>query len=119
MIAELGAFCLMLALALSLAQVGLSAAGRIRRSPALQGAGEGAGVAAFLMVAMAFASLMSAFIRSDFSVQNVAENSHTAQPLVYKISATWGSHEGSILLWNLPETGGLGMRTKGLEANTV
>ena len=105
MIAELGAFCLMLALALSVAQVSLSAAGRIRRSPALQGAGEGAGVAAFLMVAMAFAALMSAFIRSDFSVQNVAENSNTAQPLVYKISATWGSHEGSILLWNLIVTG--------------
>ena len=105
MIAELGSFCLMLALALSLAQVGLSAAGRVRRSPALQGAGEGAGIGAFLMVAIAFASLMSAFIRSDFSVLNVAENSHTAQPLVYKISATWGSHEGSILLWNLIVTG--------------
>jgi cytochrome c-type biogenesis protein CcmF len=105
MIAELGSFALMLALALSLAQVGLSAAGRMRLSPALQGAGEGAGVGAFVMVAMAFGCLMSAFIRSDFSVQNVAENSHIAQPLVYKISATWGSHEGSILLWNLAVTG--------------
>ncbi len=105
MIAELGAFCLMLALALSLAQAGLSAAGRIRRSPALQGAGEGAGVGAFLMTAMAFASLMSAFVRSDFSVLNVAENSHTTQPLFYKITATWGSHEGSMLLWNLALTG--------------
>jgi cytochrome c-type biogenesis protein CcmF len=105
MIAELGAFCLMLALALSIAQVGLSAAGRIRLSPALQGAGEGAGVGAFLMTAMAFAALMSAFIRSDFSLQNVAENSHTTQPLFYKITATWGSHEGSMLLWNLALTG--------------
>jgi cytochrome c-type biogenesis protein CcmF len=105
MIAELGAFALMLALALSLAQVGLSAAGRMRLSPALMGAGEGAGVGAFLMVALSFGCLMSAFIRSDFSVQNVAENSHIAQPLVYKISATWGSHEGSILLWNLAVTG--------------
>ncbi|HEY4031482.1 MAG TPA: heme lyase CcmF/NrfE family subunit [Caulobacteraceae bacterium] len=105
MIAELGAFCLMLALALSLAQVGLSATGRARQSPALQGAGEGAGIGAFLMVLIAFAALMSAFIRSDFSVQNVAENSHTAQPLFYKITATWGSHEGSMLLWNLCLTG--------------
>ncbi|MGZ3274744.1 MAG: heme lyase CcmF/NrfE family subunit [Caulobacteraceae bacterium] len=105
MIAELGAFCLMLALALSLAQVGLSAAGRVRQSPVLQGAGEGAGIGAFLMVAMAFASLMSAFIRSDFSLQNVAENSHTTQPLFYRICATWGSHEGSMLLWNLALTG--------------
>jgi cytochrome c-type biogenesis protein CcmF len=105
MIAELGAFCLMLALALSVAQLGLSAAGRVRQSPVLQGAGEGAGIGAFLMTAMAFASLMSAFIRSDFSVQNVVENSHTAQPLFYKITATWGSHEGSMLLWNLALTG--------------
>jgi cytochrome c-type biogenesis protein CcmF len=104
-IAELGAFALMLALALSLAQVGMSAAGRVRRSAPLQGAGEGAGVGAFLMVALAFACLMTAFIRSDFSVQNVAENSHTTQPLFYKITATWGSHEGSMLLWNLALTG--------------
>ncbi len=82
MIAELGSFCLMLALALSLAQVCLSAAGRVRRSPVLQGAGEGAGIGAFLMTAIAFAALMSAFIRSDFSVLNVAENSHTTQPLI-------------------------------------
>ena len=105
MIAELGAFALILALALSVAQVGLSAAGRWRLSPALQGAGEGAGVGAFLMTALAFGCLMSAFIRSDFSVQNVAENSSSAQPLFYRISATWGSHEGSILLWNLALTG--------------
>ncbi|MEI9890097.1 MAG: heme lyase CcmF/NrfE family subunit [Caulobacteraceae bacterium] len=57
------------------------------------------------MTAMAFASLMSAFVRSDFSVLNVAENSHTTQPLFYKITATWGSHEGSMLLWNLALTG--------------
>ena len=105
MIAELGAFALMLALALSLAQVALSAAGRVRRSAPLQGAGEGAGVGAFLMVALAFGCLMTAFIRSDFSVMNVAENSHTTQPLFYKITATWGSHEGSMLLWNLALTG--------------
>lgn len=98
MIAELGAFALMLALTLSLAQLCLSAAGRVRLSPALQGAGEGAGIGAFLATALAFGCLVSAFVRSDFSVANVAENSHTAQPLVYKISAAWGSHEGSIVL---------------------
>jgi cytochrome c-type biogenesis protein CcmF len=104
-IAELGAFALMLALALSVAQVALSATGRARRSPALRGAGEGAGVGAFLMVLTAFVCLMTAFIRSDFSVANVAENSHTAKPLFYKITAVWGSHEGSMLLWNLALTG--------------
>ena len=105
MIAELGSFALMLALALSVAQVALCGLGRLRRSPALQGGGEGAGVGAFLMTALAFGCLMSAFIRSDFSVLNVAENSHTAQPLFYKITATWGSHEGSMLMWNLILTG--------------
>ena len=105
MIDEIGSFALMLALALSVAQVALSAIGRVRRSAVLQGGGEGAGIGAFIMTALAFGCLMSAFIRSDFSVQNVAENSNTAQPLVYKISATWGSHEGSILLWNLIVTG--------------
>jgi cytochrome c-type biogenesis protein CcmF len=105
MIAELGSFALMLALALSVVQVALSAAGRMRRSAPLQGAGEGAGVAAFLMVLLAFGCLMSAFVRSDFSVANVAANSHTAKPLFYKVTATWASHEGSMMLWNLILTG--------------
>ena len=105
MIAELGAFALILALALSAAQVALSVFGRVRRSAVLQGGGEGAGIGAFLMVALAFFCLMSAFVRSDFSVANVAENSHSAKPLFYKVTATWASHEGSMMLWNLILTG--------------
>ena len=91
MIAELGAFALVLALALSLAQTGLSAAGRITRSPVLSGAGEGAAGGAFVAVALAFAALMYAFVTSDFSVSNVAANSHTAKPLLYKVAGVWGS----------------------------
>ena len=105
MIAELGAFCLLLALALSLAQSGLSAVGAGRRSDALRGAGEGAAVGAFIAIAIAFFALMAAFVRSDFSVANVAANSHTDKPLLYKIAGVWGSHEGSMLLWNLALTG--------------
>lgn len=105
MFVEIGAFALVLALAFSIAQVGLSAAARIRRSVTLAAAGEGAAVAAFLGVAVAFAVLMHAFIVSDFSVANVAANSHTAKPLLYKVAGTWGSHEGSILLWCLALTG--------------
>jgi cytochrome c-type biogenesis protein CcmF len=71
----------------------------------LMGAGEGAAAAAFLAIAIAFLCLMSAVVRSDFSVANVAANSHTAKPLLYKVAAVWGSHEGSILLWNLALTG--------------
>ena len=48
---------------------------------------------------------MDAFVTSDFSVANVAENSHTAKPLLYKIAGVWGSHEGSMLLWCLALTG--------------
>jgi cytochrome c-type biogenesis protein CcmF len=105
MIAELGAFCLMLALAFSVAQVGLSAAARIRRSTVLAAAGEGAAFAAFLGVALAFAALIHAFVTSDFSVANVAANSHTEKPLLYKVAGAWGSHEGSMLLWCLALTG--------------
>jgi cytochrome c-type biogenesis protein CcmF len=105
MIAELGAFALALALALSAAQLCLSAAGRLRNSAALCGAGEGAAGGAFAAVALAFAALVTAFVTSDFSVRNVAENSHTAKPLLYKIAGAWGSHEGSMLLWCLALTG--------------
>ncbi len=105
MIAEFGSFALLFALAMSLAQAGLSAAGYARRSLTLQGAGEGAATAAFLATAAAFFALMYAFVRSDFSVANVAANSHTAKPLLYKVAAVWGSHEGSMLLWNLALTG--------------
>ncbi len=105
MIAELGSFALILALALSFAQAGASALGYARGSRALSGAGEGAAAAAFMAIAVAFFALMYAFVRSDFSVANVAANSHTTKPLLYKIAAVWGSHEGSLLLWNLALTG--------------
>jgi cytochrome c-type biogenesis protein CcmF len=105
MIVEFGSFALALALCLSIAQAGLSIAGRVRRDPLLQGGGEGAALGAFLCVLLAFGALMYAFVRSDFSVANVAANSHTAKPLLYKVAGVWGSHEGSMLLWNLALTG--------------
>ncbi|WP_293905780.1 heme lyase CcmF/NrfE family subunit [Phenylobacterium sp.] len=105
MIVEAGAFALILALGLSIVQVALSVAGRLRRSAALAGAGEGAALAAFIAVATAFAALMHAFVVSDFSVANVAANSHTEKPLLYRVAGTWGSHEGSMLLWCLALTG--------------
>ncbi len=105
MTAELGAFALVLAVAMSLAQVGLSGVGRARHDATLRGAGEGAALAAFAAMAVAFGALMTAFVTSDFSVANVQANSNVAQPLFYRITATWGSHEGSMLLWNLALTG--------------
>ncbi|MFC3070950.1 heme lyase CcmF/NrfE family subunit [Phenylobacterium soli] len=105
MIAEFGAFALMLGLAFAIAQFVLSAAGRVRRSSVLAAAGEGAALASFAGVAIAFAVLMHAFVTSDFSVANVAANSHTEKPLLYRVAGTWGSHEGSMLLWDLALTG--------------
>jgi cytochrome c-type biogenesis protein CcmF len=99
MIAELGQFALVLGLCLSLAQAGLSSVGRMRRNAVLTGAGEGAALAALGAIAIGFSALIWSFVTSDFSVINVAENSHTEKPLIYKIAGAWGSHEGSMLLW--------------------
>ena len=105
MIIELGAFALILALVLAVLQTGLATAGRLRRSPVLAGAAEGAALACAVAVALAFAVLILAFAASDFSVSNVAANSHTDKPMLYKVAAAWGSHEGSLVLWCLVLTG--------------
>ncbi|MES3030032.1 MAG: heme lyase CcmF/NrfE family subunit [Pseudomonadota bacterium] len=105
MIVEIGSFSLALALALSLAQAVLAGVARMRRSVVLAGAGQGAALGAFACLVVAFAALMYAFVTSDFSVSNVAANSHTAKPLLYRVAGTWGSHEGSMLLWCLALTG--------------
>ncbi|KQS55312.1 cytochrome C biogenesis protein CcmF [Brevundimonas sp. Leaf363] len=105
MIVEFGSFVLILALALSVLQTGLAVAGRVRRSPVLTGASEGAALATAGAVALAFGALILAFVVSDFSVANVAANSHTDKPLLYKVAAAWGSHEGSLVLWCLVLTG--------------
>ena len=55
----------------------------------------------FFFVLLAFFSLMFAYIVSDFSIINVYKNSHSAKPLLYKITGVWGNHEGSMLLWIL------------------
>ena len=58
-------------------------------------------LAQFAFVAFAFAALTACYVTSDFSVANVFENSHSAMPLIYKITGVWGNHEGSMLLWVL------------------
>ncbi len=52
-----------------------------------------------VLVGVAFAALTYAFVTSDFSVQLVYFNSHSAKPMIYKVSGVWGNHEGSMLLW--------------------
>jgi cytochrome c-type biogenesis protein CcmF len=63
--------------------------------------GRGASLGSFVFVGLAFFTLMFAYVTSDFSVLAVAQNSHTAKPLIYKISGVWGNHEGSMVLWIL------------------
>ncbi len=55
----------------------------------------------FLLVAAAFGALIQAFVVSDFSLKLAAEHSHSLQPLIYKVTAVWGNHEGSMVLWVL------------------
>ena len=98
---ELGHYALVLALALTLAQGTLPFWGARVGDERLMAVAESTAVSAFGFVALAFMALVTAYVGSDFSVLNVAANSHSAKPLVYKISGTWGNHEGSMLLWVL------------------
>lgn len=98
---ELGHFALVLALALALVQSSVPLAGARLGSPSLMRVGEPTALAGLGLVAIAFAVLTLAYVRSDFSVLNVWENSHSAKPLLFKITGTWGNHEGSMLLWVL------------------
>ena len=101
MMAELGTFALGLAFVLCVAQVLLVLAGQLRAFRGVERLSEGLSLSAALAVSLSFAALLHAFLTSDFSVANVAHNSHTLKPLLYKISGAWGSHEGSMLLWCL------------------
>jgi cytochrome c-type biogenesis protein CcmF len=101
MIVEAGHFALAIALALSLVQTTVPFWGARKNDSQLMGVGLTTALGQFAFVAFAFAALATAHLRSDFSVLNVAENSHSAMPAIYKFSGVWGNHEGSMLLWSL------------------
>ena len=101
MIPELGHYALVLALALALAQSVIPLWGARRGDQAMMSVGPAVALAQFAFVLFAFAMLTVAYLQSDFSVVNVWENSHSAKPLLYKISGVWGNHEGSMVLWVL------------------
>ena len=101
MIAEIGHFALILALAVALAQMTVPMWGAHVRDVRLMAIGDSAAVVQFLLLIVSFLALSHAFVTSDFSVLNVASNSHSEKPLIYRISGTWGNHEGSMLLWVL------------------
>lgn len=101
MIPELGHFALILALAVALVQGTLPLLGASRGDIRLMDLGRTAALTQALLVIVAFGALTQAYVTSDFSVANVVANSHSAKPLLYKISGVWGNHEGSMLLWAL------------------
>ncbi|MCC7215262.1 MAG: heme lyase CcmF/NrfE family subunit [Burkholderiales bacterium] len=105
MIPELGHFALILALLVAVAQGTLPLVGAHRRDAALMAIARPAAIVQFILVAFAFVCLGWSFATSDFSVELVAQHSNTQLPLQYRIAATWGSHEGSLLLWVLMLTG--------------
>lgn len=101
MIPELGHFALILALAFALVQGVLPLIGAARGNGTLIALAKPAARAQFVFIALAYAALTNAFVANDFSVLYVAQHSNSALPLVYRFTAVWGGHEGSILLWVL------------------
>ncbi|MBV8190621.1 MAG: heme lyase CcmF/NrfE family subunit [Alphaproteobacteria bacterium] len=101
MIPELGHFALILALCVALVQGTLPLFGAARGDARLMALAPTAALTQAFLVILAFLALMQAYVASDFSVANVVANSHSAKPLLYKITGVWGNHEGSMLLWAL------------------
>ncbi|NIA27120.1 MAG: c-type cytochrome biogenesis protein CcmF, partial [Desulfobulbaceae bacterium] len=101
MIPEIGHFALILALALAIAQATLPLIGAHRNNVALMSVARSAATGQLLFIIIAYACLTWAFLQNDFSVLYVANHSQLALPTMYKVTAVWGGHEGSVLLWIL------------------
>ena len=101
MVTELGHFALILAFGVAILQMIVPLVGAQTHRPGWMAMAEPAATAQFFLIALSFGALMWGFVTSDFSLRLVVENSHSLKPLLYKISGTWGNHEGSMLLWVL------------------
>ncbi len=101
MIAETGHYALILALGVAIIQTVLPLWGARRHDAQLMAVAVPAAQMQFLLIAISFAALMTAYVTSDFSLETVWANSHSAKPLIYKIAGVWGNHEGSMVLWVL------------------
>src|SRR5262252_7185043 len=99
MLPEIGQFALIMALMLALMQATLPLIGAAKGIPQLVAMARPTAQAQFIFVTIAISILGYSFITNDFSVLNVATNSNSQLPLQYRLAATWGSHEGSLLLW--------------------
>ena len=101
MIPEIGHLALIIALVASLIQCVLPMWGAHTNQTQLMQVARPTAYTQLFFVIIAFVALMTSFINKDFSVINVVQNSNADLPTIYRICATWGSHEGSILLWGL------------------
>ena len=101
MIPEIGNFALTIALAVAIILASLPLIGAYKNNLQLMQFSRYAVVAQFLLVLVSFIALAYSFAVDDFSVRYVAANSNSALPMIFKISAVWGAHEGSFLLWIL------------------
>ncbi len=101
MIPELGHFALALAVAIAGAQAVLSLLGAHNRDARLMAAAPALALGQLIALVASFGCLIISAVTDDFSVYNVAQYSSSIEPLFYKITGTWGNHEGSILLWCL------------------
>ena len=101
MIVEFGHFALVLAVMVAAFQMIVPFVGARRRDQRMMSTAEPAAISQLALLSIAFVALMHAYVTSDFSVANVAANSHSTKPMIYKISGVWGNHEGSMLLWVL------------------
>ncbi|OGO92567.1 MAG: c-type cytochrome biogenesis protein CcmF [Coxiella sp. RIFCSPHIGHO2_12_FULL_44_14] len=101
MIPELGHYALIVALSLSISQAVLPWWGIVRSQERYLRLAQYTAIAQLLFVGLSFLLLVYAFVSNDFSVAYVANNSNTRLPLIYRLCAIWGAHEGSLLLWVL------------------
>jgi len=101
MIPEIGHFALVLALGMALIQVVLPLAGAALAKPAWMAVARPAAAGQMVFVSVAFLVLSWGFYFNDFSIAYVAHNSNTELPWYFRLSAVWGAHEGSLLLWSL------------------
>ena len=117
MLPELGQIALILALLVAALQALLPLAGAHRNKDAWMDVARPAAYAQLWLVMLAFIALTVAFVQQDFSVKYVADNSNSLLPMVYRYTAVWGSHEGSLLLWALVLaiwTGAVALFSRGL-----
>jgi len=99
--AEIGHIALIIAFMIAITQSVIPLIGARQRDARLMLFGDRAAIAQLLLTALSFIALTFVFLQSDFSVKLAALHSHTAKPLLYKITGVWANHEGSMLLWVL------------------